>query len=198
MMMLKRFLICALACPLLAHCADTAGDSPSTTPEQSADDGVDPGKADEAGCGEVAQMSWASTWDRWTTEALDACGFNDSSRVGTYDVAGFDATAALAEIRLADGACEGGRTYSNSRENGIELFLEHIESDPMTSVCLSEDVSQYSTDRALDIIHDADNLGVFASLFPEGAGDAEMCAFYHFYIFRADGTLLRWTFSYVD
>ena len=199
MMSLMRSVCTIFACSFLIYCADTTGVDPTgSSANDTFETATDPGKADEGSAGSVQLMRWANTWDRWTTEALDQCGYNDSSLVGTFDPSSFDPSTVMAEIRGADGECEGGRIYSHSRENAVELFIEHTETDPMTSVCLTEDVSQYSHDRAYDIIGDPANLGVFASLFPDGAGDAEVCAFYHFYIFRPDGTLLRWTFSYVD
>lgn len=171
---------------------------PNTDSETASQSVRSDGKTDQAGEAEVPPFHWVDTWDRWTTEALDPCGYNDSSRVGTFDVASFDPSEVMAELHRADGICEAGRSYSNSRENGVAMFFQHVEEDELTNECVTNQVSAYQWERAQNIINDPNNLGVFASAFPENGEDAEACLYYHFYIFRPDGTLLRWTFSYTD
>lgn len=198
-MMLRKCLPGVVAVLFFAGCTEEISPpSDLTDPQAGLESGGDDGKEDNGSDADASLFSWVNTWDRWTTQALDQCGYNDASRVGTFELGEFDAESFMAEIHALDGECEEGRIYSRSQANGIELFLRHIEEDEMTRECMNEQVSSYDADRARTIISDPENLGVFASVFPEGGIDAEYCMYYHFYVFRPDGSLLRWTFNYTD
>ena len=135
--MFKQLVYIVSASLLLAACVDPDEETGAAEETEETVAAGDPGKADEASC-DSALFNWTDTWDRWTTEALDQCGYNDSSLVGTYDVTRFDAATAMTEIRAADGECEVGRIYSTSRESGIELFVRPQRTVSLIRTVLSD------------------------------------------------------------
>lgn len=181
-------LISAVSCDeVLSPETDELGPSPES--------GDDPGKEDGTASADTPLFQWVASLDMTITHTVQQCNYNGYQRVGWYDVAVFDASAIMEQIRGFDGESDGDRIYSRSHANGMEMFLRHIEDFRPSRECFNEWLNDWERENAVAIVLDPNNLGVFASVPVEEEPVDSVYPDYRFYIFRSDGTVLRWSFS---
>src|SRR5262245_14303776 len=77
----------------------------------------------------------------------DNCAGNSNGGLSRFDPAGFKAAEAMKKLRDEDKDamgvdCRGQRSYSDSRESGVKLFLDHInDAADDTKSCLKENLT---------------------------------------------------------
>ncbi len=145
-----------------------------------------------------------SRQDRQIVDAFDECAHNSSSSIGTFDVKKFDAKQIAKEIREYDkNRYCSKRTYSFSKENAVELFEKvtktasfDVFSEDATA-CVKE-INKYTKDNLDNIMKSDKSLAIFSSVMRSDEDSSESCAYYDFYIFKSDGTMMFLTFEYTD
>jgi hypothetical protein len=119
----------------------------------------------------------------------DNCAANGTGNGGVskFDVAKFSAAAAIERMRAED-----------KDASGVKLFEDHInDKNEDTKSCLKENLTAAQRTRLKQVVSDAANVGVFASVY-SGGDNPEGCSYYNFHVYRRDGTLLELTFNFTD
>jgi hypothetical protein len=147
----------------------------------------------------------AAEAERLHDKVDDNCAGNDNGWFKRFDVATFDAAATMAKIKDDDRdswgvGCFGDHAYSSSKADAVELFKKHLAANEWEDrSCLEEYLSSREITRLHQLVADPTNLAVFASVYDgHGDGNSEACAYYNFYVFRADGREARITFNHTD
>lgn len=132
---------------------------------------------------------------------VDSCSHNGSGYLETFDPEKFDAATELQTLKKNDldaagPDCSKGRIYSRSQSDGARLFKAHIKKNSNTRQCLKEVLTKEEFAQLGQLIGDATNVGVLASLY-SGEKSAQ-CMYFIFEIYRADGVKMAFEFNYTE
>lgn len=137
-------------------------------------------------------------------DSFSACGYNGASRSGIYNTQTFEASAFIETLKKKNGSCY--RSYSANSAQAVSMYQFHISkenTDRFSSYsCVNEFLSVYSSEL-IKYMNDPETASVVADLFDTETADtldgtSEDCAFFNFYVFRKNGTVLNIEFNYTD
>ncbi len=146
----------------------------------------------------ASSPAFASDWVSDLFDKFDsACAHNDNGRIDTFDPEKLDLAAEMRKLRRLNAGCEEGRVYSRSRKEGVDAFLSALNSPDYAKECFQDNLTARERGMFRNLIRDADNLAVLTSTEYSGS-NSEACSYYYFWVYRADGRVLRFTLNYTD
>jgi hypothetical protein len=158
---------------------------------------------DESQEGALTQSSavqWISMKDASVMDRASCLAGNGSHRTGSFRTKGFSAKSVQVLLKSEDKKRDcPGRLYSKSREDAVEVFKKDVQEDVSFTSSLEDCEDAELKEDLEQVIADPANLAVISSVNdPNGGDDPVSCAYYTFYVMRADGTALRFDFDYGD
>jgi len=162
-----------------------------------------------------AEFKWVNVRDANVTSELGVCSGQRSNQFSIFDVSKFHQDSFITKIKSHDKKssltvdCSQGRRYILDKKQATKAYIHFIENksdgaigdyEADTKECMDR-FSKRDLNRFKTLISDQTNLAVIASLFEfdrENNQHGEFCAFFDFYIFRKDGTVLKWTFNHIN
>ncbi|MES2966107.1 MAG: hypothetical protein V4760_19665 [Bdellovibrionota bacterium] len=155
-----------------------------------------------------AQVTWIDHEAAALLNSMDQCAHNDAGKIGSFEVKTFDAKAAmmsvLSEQEENRGVCSNAQRKVSDRTQVVTEF-RNLMKDKNVTYCTKKEwpYRQSTEDRLADFIGDPTNLLSFASVYTEDFVEGELdssesCMYYNFYVFRANGTAVKFTVNYTD
>lgn len=129
------------------------------------------------------------------------CAGNDNGSIVTYDVSTLNVAKELARIKAQDIGkyvdCSENRRYSKSKVDAVAQFKNFVAKNDYAASCIDEYLTGLQRRELLALVSDPENVAVISSVY--GTNDnGEACDYNDFWIYRADGTVVQFTFDYTD
>lgn len=159
--------------------------------------------------GAQAQTSWVN-WDAMNLVGdMDKCAHNDAGKIGTFDPKTFNASVAASSVvdeqEEGRGVCRNAQRKVLGPVETAAAFRDLAKNEENFAQCIATEWAypQVTTDRIADFIADPTNLMVLGSLYTEDFEEDELnasesCMYYNFYVYRANGTAVKFTVNYTD
>lgn len=142
------------------------------------------------------QMTWIDYKDIEFVSFYNQFGQNGGSLLGTFDVAQFSIPSAISTIKSEKSGCADREIHSenNAVLDSFSKFVQEV--DPFWS----ENDKNYAVEKTKGVLEDyANNLAIISSTYKADGLDApESCMFWHFYVFRKNGTVMKLVVDQTD
>ena len=143
--------------------------------------------------------------DKETTLKASICSGNDANGIDEFDATRpLPLDVVMTTLHKQNNAKGCKRRYYNiNKKQSAKLFKRMVRGkfgpySEDTQRCWKSEMKLSLRMDVLRIIEDPKNIAVIADLFDPKYSDEneEACAYFHFYVYRPDGTLLTFVFNY--
>ena len=125
------------------------------------------------------------------------CAGNSNGSVETFNPRRLNLAAETRKLRQENKGCMEGRVISTRTDQGAYMAVHHMRTDEYASECVRENFTREERRELFDIFEDPTNVAVLSSDGYTG-DNSEACYFSHFWVYRANGKVLKFTTNETD
>lgn len=140
-------------------------------------------------------VSWQ---DAQNVAELQELGHNDGHHIGLYDKSVLNLETLKSEVQAKDISANGckARAYGKTLQDAQAIFADILKWEDSNE---NSRAWKNKFETMKQIVEDATNVGLFTSRFVANTeDDSESCAYFDIYVFRADGTAIKFTVNHTD